>query len=74
MTRRRRLVATACASALFAVSFGVRWSQHHAALLYPDGYQYLLMARGLSENLEPTTTLGPSGDPFVPSPDAAVKP
>jgi hypothetical protein len=59
---------------LFGVALVVRLSQHHAALLYPDGYQYLLMARGLSEHLQPTTVLGPGGDTFGPSPDAAVKP
>ena len=32
------------------------------------------MARGLAEHLEPTTVLGPGGDTFVPSADAAVKP
>ena len=59
---------------LFVVALGVRLHQHHAALLYPDGYQYLLMARGIGEHLQPTTVLGPGGDEFVPSPDAAVKP
>lgn len=59
---------------LFGVALVVRLSQHHGALLYPDGYQYLLMARGLSEHLQPTTVLGPGGDTFAPSPDAAVKP
>ena len=52
----------------------VRLDQHHSALLYPDGYQYLLMARGIGEHLQPTTVLGPGGDAFVPNPDAAVKP
>jgi hypothetical protein len=60
--------------ALFAVTISLRVTQHHTALLYPDGYQYLLMARGIGEHLQPTTTLGPGGDLFVPSPDAAVKP
>jgi hypothetical protein len=46
----------------------------HDALLYPDGYQYLLMARGIGEHLQPTTVLGPGGDAFTPSPDAAAKP
>ena len=44
------------------------------SLLYPDGYQYLLMARGIGEHLQPTTVLGPGGDMFVPNADAAVKP
>lgn len=46
----------------------------HDGLLYPDGYQYLLMARGIAEHLEPVTTLGPGGDVFAPNADAAVKP
>lgn len=73
MTRRTG-VSAALATAVFAVAVAVRSTQHHAALLYPDGYQYLLMARGIGEHLRPTTVLGPGGDAFVPSPDAAVKP
>ena len=71
---RRTLVTGGAVIALFALALAVRLGQHHAALLYPDGYQYLLMARGISEDLEPTTELGPHGDRFVPIPDAAVKP
>jgi hypothetical protein len=71
---RGRLVAVAPPVMLFALAVAVRLGQHHAALLYPDGYQYLLMARGIAEHLQPTTVLGPGGDEFVPSPDAGVKP
>ena len=71
---RRHLESAALPAALFAVALVVRSMQHHAALLYPDGYQYLLMARGIGEHLRPTTVLGPGGDAFVPSADAAVKP
>jgi hypothetical protein len=46
----------------------------HDGLLYPDGYQYLLMARGIAEHLEPVTLLGAGGETFGPNPDAAVKP
>ncbi len=60
--------------ALFGLALAIRLDQHHAALLYPDGYQYLLMARGISEHLEPTTMLGPGGELFVPNADAAAKP
>ncbi len=63
---------TGCVSALLA--FAVRTTQTHSGLLYPDGYQYLLMARGLAERLSTTTRLGPEGDHFVPSLDAAAKP
>jgi Dolichyl-phosphate-mannose-protein mannosyltransferase len=71
---RRHLESAALPAVLFAVALVIRSMQHHAALLYPDGYQYLLMARGIGEHLQPTTVLGPGGDPFVPSADAAVKP
>ena len=46
----------------------------HTGLLYPDGYQYLLMARGIAEHLEPVATLGQGGDVLGPSSDAAAKP
>ena len=59
---------------LFALAFVIRLEQHHSALLYPDGYQYLLMARGISEHFEPTTVLGHGGELFVPNADAAIKP
>jgi hypothetical protein len=59
---------------LFGVAFAMRLEQHHAALLYPDGYQYLLMARGISEHFGLTTVLGPGGEVFVPNADAAAKP
>lgn len=43
-------------------------------LLIPDGYQYLLMARGIGEHLRPITTLGPAGSEWAPNADAAWKP
>ena len=72
--RRSRVAALLPPAALFALALGVRLTQQHAALLYPDGYQYLLMASGIGEHLQPTTVLGPGGDVFAPSPDAAAKP
>ena len=59
---------------LFALALHIRLAGQHAALLYPDGYQYLLMARGIGEHLRPTTVLGHGGEAFVPSADAAAKP
>ena len=56
------------------MAFVIRLEQHHSALLYPDGYQYLLMARGISEHFQPTTVLGHGGELFVPNADAAIKP
>jgi hypothetical protein len=72
--RRLPSFAVLVTLALFPVALAVRLAQHHASLLYPDGYQYLLMARGIGEHLQPTTVLGPGGDAFVPNADAAVKP
>lgn len=72
---RRPWVAKAIASGgLFGVTLAARIEQRHSAVLYPDGYQYLLMARGIGEHLRPTTVMGPGGDLFVPSADAAAKP
>jgi hypothetical protein len=71
---RRVSVDVVQAAVMFAFALGIRLGQHHDALLYPDGYQYLLMARGVSEHLQLTTALGPHGDTFVPNADAAVKP
>lgn len=71
---RRSLRRAALPAALFALAFAVRLAQSHDALLYPDGYQYLLMARGIAEHLQPTTALGPFGDVFAPNADAAAKP
>jgi hypothetical protein len=52
----------------------LRALQLHEALIYPDGYQYLLMARGIAEHGRPTTLLGEGGDLFVPNLDASLKP
>jgi hypothetical protein len=68
------LPTAAAAIGFFVVAFAIRLEQHHTALLYPDGYQYLLMARGISEHFETTTVLGPGGELFVPNADAAAKP
>jgi hypothetical protein len=64
----------AAAGVVTALSLFVRLAQRHASLLYPDGYQYLLQARGIAEHLRPLTRMGPGGDLFVPSIDAADKP
>ena len=72
--RSFRLPQAVATLAIFGLALALRLEQHHAALLYPDGYQYLLMARGISEHFEPTTLLGPGGEVFVPSADAAAKP
>jgi hypothetical protein len=71
---RSRVLAAVPAAMLFVLALALRLHQQHDALLYPDGYQYLLMARGIGEHLQPTTVLGPGGDVFTPNPDAAAKP
>jgi hypothetical protein len=48
--------------------------QARGALLYPDGYQYLLMAKGIAAHGRPIVTLGHGGDTWLPSADASVKP
>jgi hypothetical protein len=70
---RRRFVWLAWI-ALGLVSLCVRAGGLHSALLYPDGYDYLLMARGIASHLQPTLHLGPGGALFSPPLDAAVKP
>jgi hypothetical protein len=52
----------------------VRLREMHSALLYPDGYQYLLMAKGIAAHGRPFLRLGPNGDTLLPSADAAMKP
>src|SRR5262249_39550193 len=52
----------------------LRLREMHAALLYPDGYQYLLMAKGIAAHGRPLLRLGPDGDTLLPSTDAAMKP
>jgi hypothetical protein len=62
------------AVAFLGVGLVVRTLEARGALLYPDGYQYLLMARGIASHLTPTIQLGPQGAFFVPSADASLKP
>lgn len=71
---RVRLVSLLPFAALGLLAAAVRTVQFHEALIYPDGYQYLLMARGIAEHGRPITRLGPGGDVFVPNADAALKP
>src|SRR5262249_31312326 len=59
---------------LAGLALALRIRGLHQGLIYPDGYDYLLMARGIGAHLNPTTALGPGGLLFVPPPDAALKP
>jgi hypothetical protein len=67
-------VAVAAGAVAFAALVVLRLRAMHPGLLYPDGYQYLLMARGIGEHLQAVTTLGHGGDTLAPSADAAAKP
>lgn len=59
---------------LLALGLIVRAWQARGVLLYPDGYQYLLMARGIGDHLRPELQLGRGGSLFVPNADASLKP
>ncbi len=59
---------------LLGIGIAVRAGEARGALLYPDGYQYLLMARGIAQHLRPEIVLGRGGELFVPNTDAALKP
>ena len=55
--------------------FLLRSHSRHAGLVYPDGYQYLLMAKGIATHLAPDGEARRwGGEVFVPSLDAALKP
>lgn len=73
LATRRRLWALA-ATVLGATALALRIGGLHAGLIYPDGYDYLLMAQGFGAHLTPVVALGNGGELFVPSVDAALKP
>ena len=60
--------------AVAAAALAERGLQARGALLYPDGYQYLLMAKGIAAHGRPIVTLGHGGDTWLPSADASLKP
>ena len=74
MRVRTRIVIGAGWIALAGLALLLRVRSLHQGLIYPDGYQYLLMARGIATHLTPTLQLGRGGELFVPSVDAALKP
>ena len=69
-----RLATLAAATLAIGGLVALRAAGLHSGLLYPDGYQYLLMAQGLVEHLDPVTALGAGGDVLGPNADAAAKP
>lgn len=65
----------ACVTGVVAIALAVwRYRERQPGLLVPDGYQYLLMARGIGEHLRPITQLGPEGAQWLPNTDASWKP
>jgi hypothetical protein len=70
---RKGLLAAALA-ATGVLALVVYWHARQRGLIYPDAYEYLLMARGLGEHLSTSSRLGPGGMAFHPSVDAALKP
>ncbi len=71
---RSARTAWVAAAGLLGAGLVARAVESRGALVYPDGYQYLLMAKGIGEHLRPVTQLGPHGELFVPNADAALKP
>ncbi len=70
----RRYAIGALSTLLLIGVFALRLHEAEPGLLYPDGYQYLLMAKGIAAHGRPFLTLGPHGDTLLPSADAAAKP
>ena len=60
--------------ALAPTAVATRALQAEGALLYPDGYQYLLMAKGIAAHGRPIVTLGAGGDTWLPNAEASLKP
>lgn len=71
---RRGCTIAVLSTLAVAPLFAVRLHEAEPGLLYPDGYQYLLMAKGIAAHGRPLLTLGPHGDTLLPSADAAAKP
>jgi hypothetical protein len=69
-----RVVTVSAAAVAVVLLVALRLRAMHPGLLYPDGYQYLLMARGIGQHLTPVTTLGHGGVTLAPNADAAAKP
>jgi hypothetical protein len=69
-----RGLLVAATAATFVGLVTLRLRAMHPGLLYPDGYQYLLMARGIGQHLTPVATLGHGGATVAPNADAAAKP
>jgi hypothetical protein len=69
----RIVVAAAAAGAITQLAVW-KLSRLHGGMLYPDGYQYLVMSRGIAENGRALFDTGRGGDVLLPNADAALKP
>jgi hypothetical protein len=70
----RRVPAAVVWSVVALGAFALHLQGRQRGLLYPDGYDYLLIARGIAEHLTPGLALGHGGELWVPSVDASLKP
>lgn len=70
----RRVPAAVVWPVVALVAFALHLQGRQRGLLYPDGYDYLLMARGIAGHLTPALALGHGGELWVPSVDASLKP
>jgi hypothetical protein len=70
-----RLLVRPCTWLAFCiVVFTARFGRLDGGLLYPDGYQYLLMSKGIALNGRAILDTGRGGDVLIPNTDAALKP
>jgi hypothetical protein len=69
-----RIVVAAAAAAAITELAVWKLSRLHGGMLYPDGYQYLVMSRGIAENGRAVFDTGRGGDVLLPNADAALKP
>jgi hypothetical protein len=70
-----RLLVRRCAwLSFYIVVLAARFERLDGGLLYPDGYQYLLMSKGIAHNGRAILDTGRGGDVLIPNADAALKP
>ena len=70
----QRIVASAAAAGALAELSIWKLNRLHGGLLYPDGYQYLLMSRGIAQHGRAILDTGHGGNVLLPNADAALKP
>jgi hypothetical protein len=70
----QRILTSAAAAGALTELTSWKLSRLHGGLLYPDGYQYLLMSRGIARNGRAILNTGHGGNVLLPNADAALKP